>query len=101
MSRVRWTEECRGRWGATLHGFALEAFSTGLGDVAWQVYNPRANDPSLSIASGDAPDLASAKWWAERTARSAFLLAVHEALGPEEFDRRLRAELDAAAEARG
>jgi hypothetical protein len=95
MSRIRWIEECRGRWSAMLLGHALEVFRTGLGDFAWQVYNPLAADPTLSIAAGDAPTFADAKWWAERAARSATLLAIHKALGPEEFDRKLRAELDA------
>ena len=100
MSRVRWTEECRGRWGATSLLHSLEVFSTGLGDHAWQVYDPRADDPTLSISAGDAPTLAEAKWWAERAARAAYLHRALKVLGPEEFDRRLRAELDAAAEAR-
>lgn len=99
---TRWTEESRGRWGAAKFRLSLEVFRTGTGDFAWQVYDPRASDPSLSIAAGDALSLADAKWWAERAARTAYLHRALKALGPEEFDRRLRAELDAvrAQEAR-
>lgn len=91
---IRWVRTRPGRVEAKVEGLSLEVFATGLGDWAWQVFDPKANDPFVSLAAGDAGSNADAKWWAERSAREIRAKAIIASMGgPEEAGRQIREEL--------